>query len=378
MSSPPRRIVLALSTSGPGGAEHMLLQLADALRERGAAPILATLGPGWMTERAERLGLPVWIAPQRRGSDPLWIPRFARRLRRERIEFFHAHEFEMNAYGGAAAWLARVPSLATLHGPQWGLGARRHLFAYRVLYRDPRRLVAVSHDLARTVAPRLRRSAEEIPVVHNGISIPPVLPESQRDALRKAARLELGLPANCSLLVAVGNLYPVKDHASLLRALPSLADVHVAIAGRGDEEQALKQLAVELGIAGRVHLLGLRDDVDRVLSAADVFVHPSRSEGLPLAILEAMASGLPIVATRVGGVPEAVIDGVTGLLVPPGDPAALARAIRRVLDSGDRGAGLAHEGRARAEQEFSVDAMAQRYCDLYETLTGSTGSRARA
>jgi glycosyltransferase involved in cell wall biosynthesis len=368
MTRGPRRIVLALGTSGPGGAENMMIQLAAALRERGAEPILATLRPGWMTERAERLGLPVWVQPQRRGADPLWIARFARRLRRERIEIVHTHEFDMNTYGACAAGLARLPSLATLHGMQWGLERRSHLLAYRALYRDPRRLVSVSHDLARAVGPRLRRAPESIPVIHNGIAMPALPPAEQWSARREQARSQLGLPTDGPLLVAVGNLYPVKDHATLLRALPALPHVRAAIAGRGREEEPLRQLAAELGISERVHLLGLRDDIDRVLRAADVFVHPSRSEGLPLAILEAMATAVPIVATRVGGIPEAVLHGETGLLVPPAEPGLLAQAVRQVLESANRGAGLAREARARAEKEFSVDAMVRRYADVYETL----------
>ena len=146
-------------------------------------------------------------------------------------------------------------------------------------------------------------------------------------------------------MVAVGNLYPVKDHATLLRALARLPAARVAIAGRGDQEEPLRRLAAELGLSDRVHLLGLRDDVETVFAAADVFVQPSLSEGLPLAVLEAMANGLPVVATRVGGIPEAVVDGKTGLLVPPGDPAALAAALAAVLDADDRGA---CDGRCRA------------------------------
>ncbi len=122
----PRRIALGLGTSGPGGAEQLVLQLASALREQGATPVIATLQPGWMTERAQRSGFPVWIEPQRRGPDPGWVLRLARRLRRERIDLLHSHEFEMNAYGGAAAALARVPNVATLHGSVWGVERFRH------------------------------------------------------------------------------------------------------------------------------------------------------------------------------------------------------------------------------------------------------------
>jgi glycosyltransferase involved in cell wall biosynthesis len=173
------------------------------------------------------------------------------------------------------------------------------------------------------------------------------------------------------LLVAIGNLYPVKDHASLIRAVATLPGVQLAIAGRGQEEDALRRLSAELGTADRVHLLGLRDDVERILEAADVFVQPSRSEGLPLSILEAMAAELPIVATRVGGVAEAILDGQTGHLIEPGEPAALADAMRKILESPDRGAALAAAARRRAEECFSVERMADGYVELYRKLSAS-------
>ncbi len=367
----PRRILLGLGTSGPGGAEQLILQLATALRERGASPVLATLQPGWMTERAQLGGFPVWIEPQRRGPDPGWVLRLARRLRRENIDLLHSHEFEMNAYGGAAAVLARVPNVATLHGSVWGVEHFRHLLAYRALRRAGQRVVAVSHDLARLLAPRLRTPLEAIQVVHNGIPIPRAPSPSSRAARRTKAREELGIGSQGPLLVAIGNLYPVKDHASLIRAVAMLPGVQLAIAGRGQEEDALRRLSTELGTADRVHLLGLRDDVERILEAADVFVQPSRSEGLPLSILEAMAAELPIVATRVGGVGEAILNGQTGHLIEPGEPAALADALRKILESPDRGAALAAAARRRAKESFSVERMADEYVGLYRKLLRS-------
>jgi glycosyltransferase involved in cell wall biosynthesis len=182
---------------------------------------------------------------------------------------------------------------------------------------------------------------------------------------RAEARSALGLPADGALLVAVGNLYPVKDHATLLRAAARLDGARVAIAGRGGEEANLRRLAEELGLAPRLHLLGVRDDVERVLAAADVFVQCSRSEGLPLSLLEAMAASRPVVVTRVGGMPDAVLDGEAGCVVPPGDPAALAAAIAQLLADRDRAAALGRAARARAEAEFSVEAMLERYRALY-------------
>lgn len=361
----PLRIAVALESSGPGGAENMVVQLASELLRRGHAPVVVSLRPGWMTERAEAAGLPVWIVPQRRGLDPLWIPRFAARLRREHIDLLHSHEFAMNIYGGAAAWLARVPSVATLHGRSYATEAPRRARAYRWLRALGMPIVAVSHDLAGFLAPRLALPPDALDVVYNGIALPALRSPAEREALRKSTRAEIGAPGEAPLALAVGNLYPVKDHATLLRAALLRPGLHVAIAGRGAEEENLRALATELGIAARVHLLGLRDDVPRWLAGADVFVQPSRSEGLPLAVLEAMAAALPVVATRVGGMHEAVVDGETGALVPPGEPMELARALAVVLDDPALGASRGAAGHARVRRLFSAPAMAAGYERVY-------------
>ena len=364
------RIVLALESSGPGGAENVVLRLADALQARGDHPIVATLQSGWMTERAQARGIPVWIVPQRPGIDLAWVVRFAARLRRARVDVLHTHEFAMNAFGGAAAQLARIPALSTIHGRHWVADRPRRGVAYRALYRLGVPIVAVSEDLAGFLVARLPVARAWLEMVHNGIPIPAAMPPTDRATARRRARLALGIPAEGALVVAVGNLYPVKDHASLLCAQARLPGVRVAIAGRGAEEEPLRRLAAKLGVAERLHLLGLRDDVETVFAAGDVFAQPSLSEGLPLAVLEAMASALPVVASRVGGIPEAVQDGRTGFLTPPADPEALAAALARVLESGERGASLGQAGRERAIAEFSVDHMVNRYRELYARLRG--------
>lgn len=370
-----QRVVLAIESSGPGGAEHIVLRLADELRRAGAEPIVATLRSGWMTHRAESVGLPVWVVPQRRGLDLGWVLRFAARLRREQIDIFHAHESTMSLFGGAAALIAGVRALSTLHGRHRISKKRSKLFSYRVLRSLGVQIVAVSHDLARFLAGELRLEPAALHVIHNGVPLPTRPPREERHVRASAARNHLSIPDDGALVVAVGNLYPVKDHATLLRAVARVPGTRLAIAGRGEQESRLRQLAHELDVTDRLYLLGLRDDVERVLEAADLFVQPSRSEGLPLAILEAMAAGLPVVATAVGGIGEAVEDEKTGHLVPPGDPDALADAVTRVLFSKDRGETLGEAGRVRVEEEFSVSAMAARYRDLYQGRTGSPRRR---
>lgn len=360
-------ILVALETSGPGGAENMVLSLAAGLAARGHGVSIVTDAPGWMTDRAHQAGIPVWIETQRPGVDLPWILRLARRMRRERIDYFHSHEFSMNVFGGAAARLASVPHLATIHGRNYVTGAPRRVLAYRLLRRLGVPIVAVSEDLRGYLAEGFGLSREALSLIPNGIEIPAPTPRSPGPQ-RERERAHLGLPATAPLVLCVGNLYPVKDHATLVRAVAKLPGVHLAIAGRGDEEENLRRLARELGLADRLHLLGLRDDVGALLGVCDLFAQPSRSEGLPLAILEAMSRGVPVVASRVGGIPEAIEEGRSGVLVAPGDPEAFARAIATILASPEQAERLGRQARARVEAEFSISTMVDRYLAAYHAL----------
>ncbi|RIK92696.1 MAG: glycosyl transferase family 1 [Proteobacteria bacterium] len=368
-SSPHRRVLLALESSGPGGAENMLLVLADELARKNWEPIFATLRPGWLTERALAAGHQVWILPQQPGLDPGWVVRLGARLRRERIDVVHAHEFAMSVYASAAARALGLRAVATLHGHHWIAGRAIRGAALRWLHRLGMPLVAVSDELAGYVAQAVRLPRARIAVIPNGIPLPPALGAADEREIRRAVRAALGVGDEQSFVLAVGNLYPVKGHATLLQAAAKLPGVAVAIAGRGDEEPRLAALARSLGVADRVRLLGLRDDVGRLLVACDVFAHPSLREGLPLAVLEAMAAARAVVAARVGGIPEAVREGETGLLVPPEDPDALACALAALLSDAPRRAALGAAGRARVAAELSSERMAARYVDLYERRT---------
>jgi glycosyltransferase involved in cell wall biosynthesis len=362
------RIVLAIECSEPGGAENLVVLLGDRLRSAGHDPIIVCHEEGWLTERAGSFDLPVWIVPQAPGLDPFWPLRFARRLRRERVDLVHSHEFGMNVYASAAALLAGLPIVGTIHGRHRVAEKQRRVLAYRLLRRLGLEIVAVSRDLAEFLSGGFDLPVEAFHIIHPGIPLagaPAVLPDGES---RAKARAELGIPHEGPLAVAVGSLFPVKDHATLLRAAARLPDLRIAIAGEGGEAEALQRLAGELGISPRVHFLGLRDDVDRVLRAASVFCQPSISEGLPLSIIEAMAWGLPIVASRVGGIPELVEEGKTGYLVPSGDPEALATRIERVLAEPAVAARFGRAGMARAHAHFSLDQMVGAYLRLYEQL----------
>jgi glycosyltransferase involved in cell wall biosynthesis len=223
------------------------------------------------------------------------------------------------------------------------------------------RTVAVSRPLADHLSRDLRIDRSRIAMIPNGVQ--PASPAGT------TVRKELGLQPWDRLAVCVGNLYPVKGHCHAIDALATLVfqwpTLHLAIAGRGELADALADRARQHGLGGRVHFLGLRSDVPAILRAADVFLMPSLNEGLPLALLEAMFAGTPIVASNVGEVGHALGDGDAGVLVPPGDATALAGAVDALLSDPDRARWLGECAAARAAAEYDVAQMVGRYAHLY-------------
>lgn len=357
------RIAQLIESDGPGGAERMVAQLAAALLAAGAEVVafLPADGEGWLADQLADTG--VRIEPFRLGG-PLSrrsAHRLAEALRRHRVAIAHSHEFAMAVYGAWAARRAGIPHLITMHGGRYYARRLRRRAALRIAAMLSTRLVAVADHVAARLAGDLLLRRSRIATVPNGV---PAVP-----ATGSRVRGELGLAANDRLVLAVGNLYPVKGHALLLEAAALLAEqlptLHVAVAGRGPLEQPLAAHARRLGVARRVHLLGLRPDVPDLLAAADLFALPSLSEGLPLALLEAMHARVPIVASDVGEVRTALADGGAGILVPPGDPAALAAAIRRVFTEPETAQQLATTATQRARAEYDVCRAAERYAALY-------------
>jgi glycosyltransferase involved in cell wall biosynthesis len=218
----------------------------------------------------------------------------------------------------------------------------------------------------------IRIRPDRLLVIPNGISLEDVPPADPAEA-----RAILGLSADTLVMGTVGRLQPVKGTRYLLEAFTQLAAVHedvvLLLVGDGPERASLQVLAQQLGIAKSVRFLGDRQDVSRCLHTMDVFVLPSIWEGMPNAALEAMAVGLPVVATAAGGTPEVVVDGVTGLLVPPRDPDALARAVARLLRDSDLRRTMGQAGRVRAKQRFSIEETVRRTEELYTTLLKEKG-----
>jgi glycosyltransferase involved in cell wall biosynthesis len=360
------RIAHLIESDGPGGAERVVAQLAGALQSAGAENVvfLPAEGEGWLARQLEGSGVDV----EPFHLDRPMSPGFARELqsvfRRRRIDVAHSHEFSMAVYGAWAASRARIPHVITMHGGRYYAERLRRRVALRAAIGASGKTVAVSEHLANQMSRDLWVPRSRIHTVPNGVP--------RVEATAGTLRAELGLGDEARLIVAIGNLYPVKGHAHLVDALARIAtrhpEAHVAIGGRGQLAESLAARAAAHGLSDRVHLLGLRADVAAVLASADLFVLPSLSEGLPLALLEAMFAARPIVASNVGEVGVALAHGQAGVLVPPGDPAALADALDRLLADPNRARDFARRAEQRAVAEYDLTRMVERYVAAYQEL----------
>ena len=363
----PIRVMHLVFTLGPGGMEHGVLKIVNGLDvSRVVSSICSTTPADPQMAGQVRTGVPIFELKRRPGNDPGLIWAISRLLRRERPHILHTHAWGTLLEGIVAGRLARVR--AVVHGEHGTLQLRpRQVAAQRWGWRRADRLLSVSSRLADRMSREVRIPRERIHVIRNGVNL-------ARFAARPAsdARTRLGVSASGVVLGAAGRLVDVKDHATLIDAVHLLRqrgrDVGAVIAGEGPLRPDLQGRISQLGLERNVRLLGHRGDVENVFSGIDVFVQPSKSEGMSNTILEAMASGLPVIATHVGGADELVIDGETGTLVPPSDPLPLANAIDRLVADAALRHSMGAASRARAHEQFSLERMVSNYQSFYSDV----------
>jgi sugar transferase (PEP-CTERM/EpsH1 system associated) len=361
---------------------HVVHSLSVGGIENGLVNLVRGLPPGRfrhtvivMTETGAMAGrLPgevdVWILGKRAGLDLSAVGRLTRLLWRARPHIVHSRNWgAIDAV--LAARLAGVPCV--IHGEHGraitdlhGLSPRRNR-ARRVLAPLVDRFVTVSFDLRRWLVDVVGIADRKVTTIHNGVDTTRFCDDN-----REEARRALGVPDHAFVVGTVGRLDPVKDQLGLLEAFARLGDRHPAavlvVVGDGPLQTALATRIQQPDLAGRVRLLGERHDVPRLLKAFDLFVLPSLGEGLANTLLEAIATGLPVVATRVGGNPEVVADGVNGRVVPAGDPLVLADAIGTYLDDPVLRTLHGKASRERAVEYFNLPRMATAYGELYLTV----------
>lgn len=294
------------------------------------------------------------------------------RLLRGQVKAIVTFTPHSNLLGLPLAWLAGVPvRVGTHHGYIEGSSTRLAWLHGRLTNSWLcSAMVAVSEQVRAYAVAREGAKANKLVVIENGIE--PLRVNKLDDPDRKALRAEMGVPNGAVLLLTVGRLTVQKGHTVLLDAVAQLKtgepQAICAFAGDGPLRTELEQKAQQLGIGQQVRFLGVREDINELLLAADVFVQPSLWEGLSLALLEALLAGLPVLATRVEGVVDVVEDGDSALLVPPKDVAALAAAIQRLLKDGNLRERLGATGKQRAKARYSVEHMGKAYEDLLHRL----------
>jgi glycosyltransferase involved in cell wall biosynthesis len=342
---------------GIGGSERHLLTLLPALESRGTEVRFLGLDDPSRTPDPfyEQLSVPYERVPAPRDVDPALAFRVARAVRRVRPDVVHTHLVHADVYGALAA-----PRLVSTKHNDDPFRAGPFRFVERALAARASRIVAITDALARFQVERVGIPQRKLVTIHYGLdALPAAWGENPPDDVPPDARVVLAV---CRLEQQKGVDVAVRAVARLHEREPS---AHLVVLGEGAERARLEGLARELAVP--LYLPGRVPDVAAWLRRAAVLVHPVRWEGFGLAVLEAMLASLPVVASRVSSLPELVVDGETGILVPPDDPEALAGALGRVL--GDPGA-LGAVGLRRAQERFSVARMVEATLDVYETALG--------
>ena len=362
----PRHVLVVIKGLAIGGAERRSAEAVSHWDRTAFRYSVAYALPraDALVADLEALGVDVTCLGRSRGLTAGVAIRLRRLIVDEEVALVHAHSPIMAVIARA---VSPVPVVYTEHG---AVAAYRRptRIANRLTYRRNRAIIAVSQAVADSVA---SYSGPKPTVIPNGVAVD-VKPEAA-----SGARVELGLTTQDPLIVHIGNIRAGKGHevlidaaARLIELVPDATIVSIGAGSRGDDLDRLRRRSAEAGVSDRLRFLGARADALSFVAAADVYAHPSTDEGLPVAVLEAMALGLPIVATAVGGIPTIVRDGETGLLVAPGDPDALATGIHRLLEDRGFALRLGTAARARATEHHGMAPMVRAIESVYREVLG--------
>ncbi|MFC1499621.1 glycosyltransferase family 4 protein [Candidatus Zixiibacteriota bacterium] len=354
------RLLHVIEDLGVGGIERLLEDILPRLRDAGhEVEVLCLWEGGTIAERLQENGIQVHIAGVRSYWHPGHVTRISRYIRKLHVDLVHAHGSFANIFMGFASRLPGFPPLVIQHHTLWTGGVvRRQVFAEKHAGRRAARVLCVSQATADSLTTTGIMQGEKTQVICNGIDIDrfPVLPASDRRRL-----------------ISVGSLAPHKGHMVLLLAMEILLqrypDALLTLVGDGPERARIEGRIEASGLQNHIRLEGIVDNVGILLGRAGLFVFPSIArEGLGIALLEAMSTGLPVIASDCGGIREVVEHEVTGLLVPPGNPEALADAIGRLIKDGEEAHRLAAAGRRRIEERFTVEQTCRELVVVYHEV----------
>ena len=364
-----------------GGAELLAARIARQLRDDYRFVFVCVNTMGRLGEELQADGFPVHVLDKRPGVDWGAIRRLKSLIRQEGIDLVHAHQYGPFFYGAMARFpWGRPPALLTEHGRHFPDRVQRsHRLLNRLLLGRDDRLFGVGDGVRVALIDNEGFPRDRVGVIYNGIDTTDC---GDVGRLRQEVRHELRLGPGDFVILQAARLQPIKDHATAIRAMARVvttrSDVRLLLAGEGPSASEIDALIDALDLRSHVLRLGLRGDVDRLLAAADMVLLSSVSEGIPLSLIEGMAAGLAVLATRVGGIPEVVEDGRTGVLVPAGDDEALARQVLGLAEDPARREQMGRLGRERANALFSEDRMVDEYDRTYREMTKPRRSHAGA
>ncbi len=365
-----------------GGGELKLLELVKNLVEKRADKYTVTVCSvgqgGTLQPEFERLGIKVFVIEKKHKFDISQVFKVCRIIKQEQIDLVQTTLFYADVIGALAAKLTGVDAVISWdtvsHPPDSHETRLRHKLSYQLCMRFVKRIVAVSEGVKKYLIEDRKIASKKIVIIHYGIDLS--LFKSRNGFLDKRKRSELGLPDHKIVIGTVARLEIQKGHRYLIAAAPEIinkfSNVVFVFAGDGTLRQELETQVNALGLQENFRFLGFRKDVKELLFAFDVFVLPSLFEGLPNVILEAMASGRPIVATAVDGTPELIEHNETGLLVPPKSPHALQEQILNLLENEEKGSKLGRQAKEMAKQKFSFDQQFRKFEEVYDATLAST------
>lgn len=377
MRSGPIRVMHFVDGLAKGGLENGLVNLINRLdpaRFEHVVCAIRHLGPN--ADRLPGDRVRVMCLEKRAADSPVQVSSFVRRIREVQPDIVHSRNWGAVEAVLAGKWVRSCRVVHSEHGLEADTSKRepwRRRAFRRLAFEVADKVVSVSNQLRDLHARRTGFAPHKIAVIHNGVDSRRFFPDSET---RARVRDELGIPPHDFCIGSVGNLTPVKDHITLLRAFDRVTGVSPAwrlvLFGEGSERSSLEAFAdAHPEWRKRVSFLGSSDRVTEMLNALDAYVLPSISEGISNSLLEAMATGLPVIATATGGNPEVVTDGESGLLFPVGDSGRLAEVLENLRAGLDQRTELGQRALRRVREHFSIDSMVRNYAQLYENLASA-------
>lgn len=363
-------ILHAIDTTGPGGAETVFLDLAQYLTVNGYNNIAIIKGAGWVEDQLKRRGVSYYIVTPSSGFSIRYYAALYKIIKKHKVKLIQAHLLGSTLTYSLLSLVLRLPLVATLHG-RVDVNPHEKFIALKnkIMQFGVNKLIAVSKDLAQYIAARGLFKQENIAIIYNGVDIKKYQKTTAQDI-----RNSLAIDPSAVLIGSVGNVRPAKAYKVLIAAAKKLIEhypnVHFIIAGhkKADLMAELDAQLAQLQLTNKVHFIGFQQDSAAFLSQMDLFALSSSSEGFSIATLEAMATGLPVVATRCGGPEEILAHRETGLLVPVNDPDELAAALLELIQNEHLQQRLAQQGKQHVANTFAMETLLAQYRNIYAGL----------